>query len=157
MRNNENWEYPLNSTDIINHKGRNISLSKDILSKENANEIEEAKQKGYNTSLMLSPAELTKTQDLNLNKTNNIESIKEKQDSLQDLKSQYQTLQQLVKTENTGKLTEEKLVDCLTAENNYRDTKNDMIRNQEVPSQAIAKMESHVRQSMHSRNHDLSM
>lgn len=81
----------------------------------------------------------------------------EKHDSLLDLKSQYSNLQQLVKAENTGELTEDKLVNRLTAENQYRQSKNDIMKNYNVPQQTISKMESNVRQSNIQKQDNLSM
>ncbi|MFP3471639.1 hypothetical protein R0J90_16475, partial [Micrococcus sp. SIMBA_144] len=90
------------------------------LSEKSVQQLDNARMTQENTSFMLSPSELEKVSRLNLTETkDNINDLssdissndeEEKKGSLLDLKEPHKNLQQLVKVENNGELTEDNLV-----------------------------------------------
>lgn len=60
---------------------------------------------------------------------------------------------------NTGELTEEKLVNRMTAENTYNDTKKELLDSETISVTTIHKMEQHVKREAHQKGNsaELSM
>lgn len=61
-----------------------------------------------------------------------------------NLKGQYTKYQQLIKAENTGDLTEEKIINRMAAENQYTESKNKALQEGYVTNDTILKMEENV-------------
>lgn len=141
MNTDHTQEYAIEPGGIIENGEKRVHLS-DLLTKENAAELREAQMQGRQTSFMLSAKELEHAKGLDLVNP----EASAKAESMKDLKAQYQNLWDMVKKENSGELTEENLVNRLSAEQTYRTSKQEVMETFNVPQQTITKMESSVRQ-----------
>lgn len=61
-----------------------------------------------------------------------------------NLKGQYERFQSLVQKENTGELTEEKIVGRMAAENQYAESKKQAIQEGYVSEESVLKMEKDI-------------
>ena len=70
-----------------------------------------------------------------------------------NLKGQYEKYQKLLKAENTGGLTEEKLVNRMTAENTYSDMKIKALESNVLTEDIVSKMEKNINKQYEEGNH----
>lgn len=155
LKNNDRKEYPIDKNMDIRKGSQKQSLN-NILSDKNKKELNTAIRHNTTTSFMLSKNEMAKVNNTLLTNKRFNENVEEKE-SMMQLKNQYKTYQELLRTESKGELTEDKVINRMNAENQYRNMKQDAIDKNPDVSKSIEKMERNVKAQQKNKSNDLSM